>query len=111
MANILCSDPGHAGRSAAPGWRAVLGTGPAGLDGMLCDACYQAREAGAVEDPTDARSAVLVMQGGDYALTNVRVFNGQVIGTIIRTGKVQNKWTGPGPGTEINTFKALVAKL
>ena len=39
MANLVCSDPLHASRSAEPGWAATLGTGDKAIAGLLCQAC------------------------------------------------------------------------
>jgi hypothetical protein len=44
MADILCSDPNHASRSAEPDWAAVLGTSSiANVKGMICPACARLR--------------------------------------------------------------------
>ena len=43
--DIICEEPGHAGRSAEPGWAASLGTSSvAGVTGFRCQACSTARD-------------------------------------------------------------------
>jgi hypothetical protein len=62
--NIVCEDPGHAGRSAQPGWAATLGTSDKdGVTGYLCAACQAAKSS----DVVLAREAALTAAKDDVS--------------------------------------------
>lgn len=87
MADIVCSDPRHALRSAEPGWRAVLGTTTGAGDGYLCPACVRGRDLEATVDTAHTANAMIIRQGGGVGLTAMRrYFDGTIVGTVEKRG-------------------------
>ncbi len=117
MANVTCSDPLHATRSAQPGWQTVLGVVASGtIDGMVCVACAAARTTASV-DTADNRTVLAVAQGGAAVVTVVRKYaSGEVVASIMKAGDLGN-WparTDIVPGTaqtKIQMFRSLGAEI